>query len=198
MKQRWACNCTALALLDCYFLASLVYFSVFTFAAYAECIITQQILSDINAPTLLSRFRVRTGYLRTSIYISITGKEVSDQTKNRQQSAHKENLNSKMKSIATKAEFDLLIAREKYLVVVDFYATWCGPCKIIAPQLEKWAEEFDDVVFIKIDVDENDETAEECEVQAMPTFHFYKGGKRIDVIVGANQDKIREKILALK
>ncbi|CAL1540654.1 unnamed protein product [Lymnaea stagnalis] len=104
----------------------------------------------------------------------------------------------KMKTIATKQEFDQLIASEKNLIVVDFYATWCGPCKAIAPHLAKWSEEYDDVTFVKIDVDENDETAESCGISAMPTFHFYKNGKKIDEIVGANHEKIKEKILALK
>ncbi|XP_059167084.1 uncharacterized protein LOC131949283 isoform X2 [Physella acuta] len=97
-----------------------------------------------------------------------------------------------------KAEFDQLIATEKNLIVVDFFATWCGPCKAIAPHLAKWAEEYDDVTFIKIDVDENEDTAEACGISAMPTFHFYKNGKKVDEIVGANHEKIKEKILALK
>ncbi|CAG5115837.1 unnamed protein product [Candidula unifasciata] len=104
----------------------------------------------------------------------------------------------KIKKVATKTEFEQIIASEKYLILVDFFATWCGPCKVIAPQLEKWAEEFDDVIFIKVDVDENDEAAEAYAIQAMPTFLFFKGGVKIDEVVGANQDKIREKILALK
>ncbi|XP_055885702.1 uncharacterized protein LOC106065006 [Biomphalaria glabrata] len=103
-----------------------------------------------------------------------------------------------MKTVATKAEFDHLISTEKNLVVVDFFATWCGPCKVIAPQLQKWSEEYDDVTFVKIDVDENDETAEACGISAMPTFFLYKNGKKVDEIVGANAERLLEKIIANK
>merc|ERR1712023_434740 len=63
------------------------------------------------------------------------------------------------------------------LVVVDFTATWCGPCQRIAPVFQKLAEEMPDVVFVKVDVDENEETAGECGIQAMPTFQYYKNGE---------------------
>ncbi|KAH9509748.1 thioredoxin trx1 [Bulinus truncatus] len=104
-----------------------------------------------------------------------------------------------MKTVATKTEFDQLISTEKNLIVVDFFATWCGPCKAIAPHLQKWSEEFEgEVLFVKIDVDENDETAEACGVTAMPTFFLYKNGKKVDEIVGANAEKLKEKIIANK
>jgi len=77
------------------------------------------------------------------------------------------------------------------LVVVDFTATWCGPCQNIAPVFIKLAEEMPDVVFVKVDVDENDEVAGECGISAMPTFQFYKNGKKLDEFSGANEDKIR-------
>jgi thioredoxin 1 len=102
-----------------------------------------------------------------------------------------------MKTVATHAEFEQVIASE-HLVVVDFFATWCGPCKQIGPTVEKWAEEFTDVIFVKVDVDENDETAEQCKVTAMPTFQLYKKGKLLESIIGPNKDKIREAIVANK
>ncbi|GFR84269.1 thioredoxin [Elysia marginata] len=105
----------------------------------------------------------------------------------------------KIKCIATKEEFDSVLAETKTLVVVDFFATWCGPCKVIAPQLEAWAEEYQgQVLFIKVDVDENEETAEAAEVSAMPTFHFYKDGQKVAEAVGANKSLIEEKIKEFK
>lgn len=78
------------------------------------------------------------------------------------------------------------------LVVVDFYADWCGPCKMISPKVEAMSNDFSDVVFVKVNVDENDETSEEYGIQAMPTFMFFKNGKKMDSFAGANEAKLRE------
>merc|ERR1712006_49985 len=76
----------------------------------------------------------------------------------------------------TEAEFDeALAAAGDKLVVIDFTATWCGPCQRIAPVFVKLAEEMPDVVFVKVDVDENEETAGSCGISCVPTFQFYKG-----------------------
>eukprot|EP00960_Hanusia_phi_P047417 758396-Hanusia_phi.AAC.2 len=82
-----------------------------------------------------------------------------------------------VKDVATKEEFDSIIAGAKP-VFVDFSATWCGPCQRIGPVFHKLADEFGDkCVCIKIDVDDNEETAAACGVESMPTFHVYKNGK---------------------
>ncbi|CCX16789.1 thioredoxin TrxA [Pyronema domesticum] len=80
------------------------------------------------------------------------------------------------------------------LAVVDFFATWCGPCKVIAPQLEKMSEEFKDVDFYKLDVDENAAVAGELAVRAMPTFMFFKDGQKLDEVIGANIKAVRSAI----
>jgi len=80
------------------------------------------------------------------------------------------------------------------LVVVDFFATWCGPCKLIAPQIDAFAKEFGDVVFLKIDVDENEEVAAEYNINCMPTFILFKNKSKIDEFSGANADKLKELI----
>jgi thioredoxin 1 len=81
------------------------------------------------------------------------------------------------------------------LVVIDFTATWCGPCKMISPVYEKMAEEFPGVVFTKIDVDANSEAAEQCGIQAMPTFQFYKGGNKVGEMKGANEAGLRVSLM---
>ncbi|KAJ8390319.1 hypothetical protein AAFF_G00108880 [Aldrovandia affinis] len=82
------------------------------------------------------------------------------------------------------------------LVVVDFTATWCGPCQSIAPFFKGLSENPDNsnVVFLKVDVDDAQDVASFCDIKCMPTFHFYKNGKRIDDFSGSNQAKLEEKV----
>ncbi|KAJ6794776.1 thioredoxin H1 [Iris pallida] len=80
------------------------------------------------------------------------------------------------------------------LVVVDFTATWCGPCRMMAPIFAELAKKFADVVFLKVDVDELKDVATEWEIEAMPTFLFVKDGKIVDKIVGARKDDLPKKI----
>ena len=75
------------------------------------------------------------------------------------------------------------------LVVVDFFATWCGPCKAIAPEIAKMSNDekyVGKVDFVKIDVDEASDVAAEQGVRAMPTFMLFKDGEKIGEVVGAN------------
>ncbi|BFZ17034.1 hypothetical protein BsWGS_20073 [Bradybaena similaris] len=100
--------------------------------------------------------------------------------------------------IITSAEELHKVIKGGRLTVVDFFASWCGPCKSIAPVIDRWAKEFDDVVFAKVDVDEIPEVAEEFMISAMPTFVFFKSGVKLDIIVGAFEEKLRDAILILK
>ncbi|KAG9455675.1 hypothetical protein H6P81_000183 [Aristolochia fimbriata] len=85
-------------------------------------------------------------------------------------------------------------ADSKKLVVVDFTASWCGPCRFIAPILADFAKKLQDVIFLKVDVDELKEVAAEWKVEAMPTFLFLKEGKEIDRLVGARKEELQAKI----
>lgn len=80
------------------------------------------------------------------------------------------------------------------LVVIDFYATWCGPCKTIGPQIEALAQERDDVIFLKVDVDECEDIVNEYDIESMPTFIFIKEGKVLDTFSGANYEHLLELI----
>jgi len=81
------------------------------------------------------------------------------------------------------------------LVVVDFFATWCGPCKMIAPLLDKLSEEMAaEVVFLKVDVDENEDIAADNKVTVMPTFIMFKNKQKVDEFSGANETKLKELI----
>ncbi|XP_072534614.1 thioredoxin-like [Salminus brasiliensis] len=80
------------------------------------------------------------------------------------------------------------------LVVVDFTATWCGPCQSIGPFFTRLSEMEGNanVVFLKVDVDDAQDVAQSCEIKCMPTFHFYKNGKKVDEFSGSNQAKLEE------
>ena len=70
------------------------------------------------------------------------------------------------------------------LVVVDFFATWCGPCRILGPILENVADEVKDVDIFKVDVDENEETAKNFGVMSIPTIVLLRDGKEVARNVG--------------
>ncbi|MQL99821.1 hypothetical protein Taro_032553 [Colocasia esculenta] len=79
-------------------------------------------------------------------------------------------------------------------MVIDFSASWCGPCRFIEPAFKALASRFNDVVFTKIDVDELPDVAEKWGVQAMPTFVLLRGGREVDRVVGAKKDELEAKI----
>jgi len=83
------------------------------------------------------------------------------------------------------------------LVVIDFSATWCGPCKVIAPVFDQISDEFSQATFIKIDVDEVPEIAQRYQVLAMPTFVFLRDGEVVGRFSGASAPKLRETLQAL-
>lgn len=103
--------------------------------------------------------------------------------------------------IHSKSSFQtsVLNAGSGKLVVLDCFATWCGPCKVIAPELVKFSEdpEFKEKVdFYKIDVDEVPDVAQELGVRAMPTFMLFKGGEKVAEVVGANKAALEKAIRA--
>ncbi|MCM8797042.1 MAG: thioredoxin [Candidatus Omnitrophica bacterium] len=81
-------------------------------------------------------------------------------------------------------------------VLVDFWAAWCGPCKMIAPFIEDAAKEYTSKIKVcKMDVDSNPKTATEYGIMSIPTLVFFKKGKVIDQAVGAlNKNELRKKI----
>ncbi|ENN77622.1 thioredoxin-2 [Dendroctonus ponderosae] len=84
------------------------------------------------------------------------------------------------------------------LVVIDFFATWCGPCKMISPKLEELANEYADIHILKVDVDECEELAMEYNISSMPTFVFIKNKSVLLTFSGANYEKLKATILEKK
>ena len=83
------------------------------------------------------------------------------------------------------SNFDEEVLKAEGLVVVDLYADWCGPCKMMGPVLESLSEDYEDVKFAKLNVDDNPDIAAKYGVQSIPNFLFIKNGEVVDKQVGA-------------
>ena len=84
-------------------------------------------------------------------------------------------------------------------LVVDFWATWCGPCRMVGPVISKLAEKYDGKIVVgKCDVEENEDLASEFGIRNIPTILFFKGGEVVDKVVGAQSEaKLDEKFQTL-
>ena len=99
----------------------------------------------------------------------------------------------------TDENFEMEVKKSTQPVVVDFYADWCGPCKMMAPIVEKLADEYQGKVKIgKLNVDEAPDTAGEFGIMSIPTLAFFRDGKLVEKIVGAvSRDEIVKKLETL-
>ena len=99
-------------------------------------------------------------------------------------------------TIFTDANFEAEVLKSEGVVLVDFFAPWCGPCKMMSPVIDKLAEEYKGKVKIgKMDVDESGETAMKYEVQSIPTLIIFKNGAIADKLIGfQSEESLKEKL----
>lgn len=92
---------------------------------------------------------------------------------------------TKVKQI-NQTDFESEVLKSSVPVLVDFYADWCGPCKMVAPTMDKLSQEYDGKVkFVKINVDENQELSSKFDIMSIPTAMLFKNGSVEDSIIGA-------------
>ncbi len=94
----------------------------------------------------------------------------------------------------TTQNFEEEVLKSDKTVLVDFWAAWCGPCQMIAPVIEEIAQEFEDIVVGKVDVDSNSELAMKYSVLSIPTIYVFKNGEVVARHIGLAS---REEIVAL-
>ena len=96
----------------------------------------------------------------------------------------------------TDDDFDQEVAANKGVTLVDFWAPWCGPCRMMAPVYEKAAEKFTQIKFCKINTDENPIVPNEAGISGIPCIVVYKDGKEVDRIIGFRDQKNFETTLS--
>ncbi|KAM0821718.1 hypothetical protein ACQ4PT_072007 [Festuca glaucescens] len=102
--------------------------------------------------------------------------------------------------ITTKEDWDQKVAeanKDGKIVVANFSASWCGPCRVIAPVYAEMSKTYPQLMFLTIDVDDLMDFSSTWDIRATPTFFFLKNGQQIDKLVGANRPELEKKVQAL-
>lgn len=95
-----------------------------------------------------------------------------------------------------KNTFQKEVLNSEKLVLVDFWASWCNPCRMVSPIINQIANEHkDDLKVVKVNVDENDDIATKYEIISIPSILLFKGGEKIDGIIGARPKQMYEKMI---
>ena len=97
-----------------------------------------------------------------------------------------EQLGGKVYHVITEQEYNRLKNSSNRLVIVDYSATWCGPCKAIAPKYEELSKKYAEAIFMHVDIDQLDSLSDVKDVRAVPSFKFFRNNKYLGIFKGAN------------
>lgn len=99
-----------------------------------------------------------------------------------------------VKEVTSATDFNKDVSKDK-LSFVDFYATWCGPCKAMGPFVDKFSDTYKDIKFYKVDVDKLADLSTEFGISAMPTFVLLKDGDVVSKVIGANPNAVHNLLI---
>ncbi len=133
--------------------------------------------------------------LLSLLFSSCTKKENSTPS-NETKTISTSNASAKLTQITSQEQFDGLISKKNHLAIIDLYADWCGPCRIIAPIFSELSGEFGDRAdFIKVNVDKHSQISNKYKARSIPLVVFVKNGKEVDRLVGAQSKKEYQKLI---
>jgi thioredoxin 1 len=133
------------------------------------------------------------GVLIVAVSIFLYGKSTKSESS---EAAISTETTENVEVVLSDATFDKVVLKSDKLVMVDFWATWCGPCRMVAPTVKQIAEEYKGKIVVgKVDVDQCGATANMYRIQSIPTLLFFKNGKVVDQVIGvAPKEMLKQKI----
>ncbi|RYN85210.1 hypothetical protein AA0119_g13302 [Alternaria tenuissima] len=104
--------------------------------------------------------------------------------------------NKAIQTLQNTKEFNEVIKVKGSLIIFDCFSTWCGPCKVIDPQILKLSQAYSDTFFYKLNVDEVPDVAQKLDIRFVPTFLLFKDGEKVAEVVGAKPKALEDAIRA--
>ena len=95
----------------------------------------------------------------------------------------------------TADDFEEEVLKSDKIVLVDFFATWCGPCRMIAPIFEQYSIQYPQVKFCKVNIDNARDIAMALGIRSIPTFHLYSDGQKMSEFLGADKNKLNDMVM---
>ncbi|XP_065853591.1 thioredoxin H-type [Euphorbia lathyris] len=114
--------------------------------------------------------------------------------------SHVEFVGSNVHLVTTKSNWEEKLAeatKDGKIVIANFSATWCGPCRMIAPFYRELSDKYPSLMFLLVDVDELSDFSSSWDIKATPTFFFLRDGQQLDKLVGANKPELQKKITSV-